>query len=280
MATKKIKRAVEIPIDDFPSHPPEFEQESESEIATGSDAESSAAPTSIPAAPPRIGEIDKEKVLGFIEEFLDTLTFTRVGLIALLTVITLSLFALYENRSNIIAVIVEPIPKITSSEIPVWELSEKSKQSLQKFAIETDVAFISIADVDLQKNRKKSKYNFIDDPSIKLEPAISQALALPQAMFDYDPKNTDQMVAVLTNEFRCDAYRDTVYFRYAPELAEKLPLVCRMAVPPFVGQFVGFVSVILNRNMTRLELDTIRLEISRIAVEIYLRDVIKKPSVH
>ena len=106
-----------------------------------------------------------------------------------------------------------------------------------------------------------------------------RALGLPQAVFDYDAKNTTQMVAILSNEFKCDPYKDTIYFRYAPELENNLPTVCRLAIPPFVGQFVGFITVGMSKEMTKQELDSIRLEVSRIAVEIYLNDVIKKPAV-
>jgi hypothetical protein len=58
-----------------------------------------------------------------------------------------------------------------------------------------------------------------------------------------------------------------------------MPAVCRLAIPPFVGQFVGMVTVGLSKQVTKQEMDTIRLEVSRLAVEIYLSDVVKKQPV-
>jgi len=205
------------------------------------------------------------------------LTFKRVSLIALLTTIGLILFSGFENRQLVIDHFAAPVVAADTIPSSDWVLSDVSKQALQHLALTTSVTFVAVTDVDLKKNRKLIRYYYIDNPTIKLLPANLQALGLPQAVFDYDAKNTAQMVAILSNEFRCDVYQDTVYYRYAPELAEKIPTVCRIAIPPFVGQFVGFLTVGLDKQPTKQELDTIRLEVSRIAVEIYLNDVVKKP---
>jgi hypothetical protein len=263
---------------DIPTHPPEPD-------ASDAPTPSTPPPTPVPAPSPApqtggtiLGEpLDKEKVLGFIETLIDTLTFRRVFLIALLTLITLFLNTLFENRKDIVAKFTGSKPAVVEDNITNWTLSEPSKAALVNLAKTTDVTFISVTDVDLKKNRRVIRYYYLGDPSIKLEPSMLQALALPNPVFDYDPKNTAQMVAVLSNEFRCDPYRDTINYRFAPQFAEKLPTVCRLAVPPFVGQFVGFITIATNRVMTKEELNTIRLEVSRIAVEIYLNDVIKKP---
>jgi uncharacterized membrane protein len=239
-----------------------------------------AAPSPTTPGPTILGEpLDKEKVLSFIENLIDTLTFKRVLLIALLTLVGLVLNTVFENRKQIVDKFIDPKPaKTEDAAITNWVLSDSSKASLINLAKTTNVTFISITDVDLKKNRRAVKYYYLDDPTIKINPSALQALSLPNAVFDFDPKNTAQMVAVLSNEFRCDAYRDTINYRYAPELADRLPTVCRLAVPPFVGQFVGFITIATDRIMSKDELNTIRLEVSRLAVEIYLNDVVRKPA--
>ena len=295
MATKKPKNPkedLELPttppeVEELPTHPPEVEEPSEKKPEKAEKPEKGDDPAPAPPPKPRppddgvddTEKLDKGKLLAFIEDIIDNLTFQRVALIALLVVIGLGLYAIFENRNNLINRLIEPPAQTVPVGLPVWELSERSKAALQSFAKTTEVAFVAVSDVDLQKNRRTVRYYYIDDvANIQLSTTALQAMGLPQAVFDYDAKNTAQMVSVLSNEFRCDAYKDTIYFRYAPELVEKLPLVCRLAIPPFVGQFVGFLTVATNRNLTRTELDTIRLEASRIAVEIYMNDVVKKPA--
>lgn len=288
-----------VPItDDIPTHPPEHGEEvlvpeTHEEVLVPESDEPLGhrpvpkpvprpAPTPAPPVPPSgpvLNErVDKEKMLGFLEDIIDTLTFKRVLLIGLLTVIALVLNAVFENRKAIVDTFVQPKTVAAEETVTGWTLSEGSKKSLQNLALTTNVTFVSITDVDLKKNRRVIKYYYLDDPTIKIDPASLQSLALPNPVFDYDPKNTAQMVAVLSNEFRCDPYRDTLNYRFAPYLAPRIPTVCRLAVPPFVGQFVGFITVGMDREMNREELNTIRLEVSRIAVEIYLNDVIKKPT--
>lgn len=291
----------DITADDIPSHPPEIDDEElvddEPLDDTPTDVELPAEkpsnvpnrpgpnrpqPPAPPAAPPKPpGEpIDKEKVIGFIESIISTLTFKTVALVALLVGVGLIIFGLYENRGDIVTKITTPntpvVEQPTQILAPDWVLSESSKQSLVNLAKATNVGMVILADVDLKKNRRTVRYYYLEDPAIVLEPAATQALALPLPVFDYDAKNTEQMVAILSNDFRCDKWADTVYNRFAPELGEKFPTVCRLAVPPFVGMFVGFITVGISGDPRESDLETIRLEVSRIAVEIYMNDATKK----
>ena len=261
---KKVKAEVTV---DIPTHPPELEEE------LPKDAELPEPPTEVPDAPevpdepgtelpelPKEPEVpkepifDREGVIAFIESLIDTLTFKRVALIALMTIIGLVIFSLYENRNNIVERVTttKPPPSVELSN--AWVLSNLNKVGLQSLAKTTGITLVLVSEVDLRKNTQKIKYTYLDDTTIVLEPELTQAFTLPYPLFDLDPKNTAQMVAVLNNEFRCDAFTDTYFFRITPSLGLKLPQVCRMAIPPFAGQFVGFVNIFLNRSMTRQEL--------------------------
>ena len=105
---------------------------------------------------------------------------------------------------------------------------------------------------------------------------INSEVQVVHTIFDYDPKNTAQMVSVLANEFRCDPFQDTIYHKVIPKAGEHIGTICRVAIPPFVGKFIGFLSIGLPHTISKPELDSIRLELSRVAVEIYLRDIEKK----
>lgn len=269
-----VEEVEEIPEEELPTHPPEPEEApTDTDLPPITDSEVPAPPTE--EEPEE--KLDKEKLLSFIEDIIDVLSFKRVGLVALLVVIGIILYSVYENRAAILGQVTGPRVTPQDQIVTDWALSNPSKASLQALARTTDVSYVAIVEVDLKLNRRVVTYYYIDDPEIRPSQNALTALGLPQVLFDYDAKNTAQMVSVLSNEFRCDPYTDTVLFRYAPELAEKLPTVCRIAIPPFVGQFVGFISIATGKPMTRAELESIRLEMSRLAVEIYFNDVIKRP---
>ncbi|WP_407305654.1 hypothetical protein [Acinetobacter sp.] len=234
------------------------------------------APATPKASP--LANVDKEKLLSFLSDMIDTLNFKRVALVALLTSICLIFFSLYENREAIVIKFTSPVTSlpIDAPIIKSWVLSDASKGQLQALAKSTKIGFVIISDVDLKKNRRTVRYSYLKDPSIVLSPAAKLALGLPLPVFDYDPGNTEQMVATLSNEFRCDPYKTTIYYRHAPELSENFQTVCRLAIPPFVGQFIGFLTVGISGDTSSAELDSIRLEVSRIAVDIYYNDVMRQ----
>lgn len=222
--------------------------------------------------------MDKENFISTLEELTETLNFRRVVLITLLLIISIFLFIGFDNREIVFS-------KVFQSRIeggkPVdeWTLSDKSKNSLIQLTKVAPISYVGIIDVDLKKNRRSLKYRYINNSELQSILEKHNSSLLPQAVFDYDAKNTQQMVSILSNEFSCAKTQDTVFFRWFPEVVKTMPSICRLAIPPFVGQFVGFVVIGINQQISKSEMDSIRLEVSRIAVEIYLRDVIKKSKI-
>ena len=220
--------------------------------------------------------MDKEKIIEFLEEMIDALTFRRVALLALLATIVITLVAAFENRSAIFATVHQKTREQTSV---TWVLSDESKnQMIALTAPEKSlVGIIFLSDVDLKKNRRTPKFLYIKDKddSAKILSVVSKLL--PQALFDYDSKNTEQMVAMLNNEFMCVSTTETHLVRFFPDLSTKYPIACRMAVPPFLGEFAGYITACLTRKPTAAEYDALKIEMNRIAIETYLRDIANKP---
>lgn len=223
-----------------------------------------------------VNQVDGEKVLSFIEEMIDVLNLKRVLLMAVLILASLALFSIWENRDSIFTLAIQPRSTVAATHN--WVLSEGSKKQLQDLAAGTHIGGVLISDVDLKRNRRTVRWAWWKDTTFKLPGDAQQAMALPQAVFDYDARNTEQMVSILSNEFRCDPYRQTIYFRIAPELVDMFPMICRIAVPPFTSSFVGFLSVGVTTIPSVSEQQTIKLEMSRIAIDIYNNDVMGKES--
>lgn len=218
--------------------------------------------------------MDKEKIAAFLEGLIDSLTFTRVALLALLASIVISLLSVYENRTAIFS---EFFKKARPDVVLRWDLSNESKAQLKNLTANDLIGAISFVDVDLKKNRRLTKFFFLDDPA---DMAVAEKVItneLPQALFDYDKVNTAQMVAMLNNEFLCVPTATTTNVKLFPTLISKYPVQCRLAVPPFFGEFAGYVAVFLRRQPEPNEVDGIRIELNRLAIEIYLRDIAKKP---
>ena len=229
----------------------------------------------------KLNDSQKEALIGFIEYLIETLTLKRVALLALLGLLSLFLFFMYENRVPIIQKTMTYLTShvVQQDDTPVgWVLSDKTKDSLGTLLNTGVIDLVMVSEVDLKRNSRNVRYaNF--GQKLKNNPdyeALVARMSRPHSVFDYDSKNTAQMVAVLANEFRCDNFTDTAMHSTSPSVAADITTICRLAIPPFVGTFVGFITVGLNQKLTQAELDSVRLDLSRIAVEIYLTDVVKK----
>ena len=220
--------------------------------------------------------MDKEKIIAFLEEMIDALTFRRVALLALLATIAITLVAVFENRAAVFAAVYKQTEEQTSV---TWSLSDESKNQLIALTAPEKnlVGVVVLKDVDLKKNRRAPKFFFAKDKSDNDKALGIFSKLLPQALFDYDAKNTEQMVAMLNNEFKCVPTTETYYIRILPEFAVKYPMSCRIAVPPFFGEFAGYITTSLTRKPTAAEYDSLKIELNRLAIEIYLRDIAKKP---
>ena len=211
----------------------------------------------------------------WIQDFADRLTIKRIITVLLTGFLITFLTLIFENRDLVFQ---EVYASATGRDQPSgWEVSKTTQDQLIGLVKRAPlVKLVMVTEVDLQKNRRIVRFWHLDDPDESAVRAKSATL-LPQAVFDYDPKNTQQMVAILNNEFVCSRFQDTVYQRFFPDLNKRMPVICRVAIPPFYGRFVGILTIGLNAAPTKEEQDSIRIEASRIAVEVYLRDVVKKP---
>lgn len=236
-------------------------------------------PTPEPAAKPVSdpkAKMTKEEVVGFLNDMIDALTWKRVGLLSLLAACVISLLVVFENRTTLFNKIVDPLP-VEAMTIP-WELSDASKGELLNLTHSQPIlGGVVVMEVNLKKNRSTIKFWDVKDPALRAEATKIAATILPQAFFrSEDRKNNDQMLSVLNNQFSCVKVEDTTYVRFVPDSVKTLPYVCRLAVPPFAGQFAGFVALFLTRAPSPADVDSLKIELTRISIEMYLRDIDKR----
>ena len=215
--------------------------------------------------------MSKEEIVAFLNDMIDALTWKRAGLLLLFGLLTILMLMLFENRTTIFNKLVDPVP-VESLVVP-WEVSAASKKELTDLTKHPLVGGVMLTEVDLKKNRRITKFWHVNDPSFRAEANQIISTLLPQAFFDTDSKNNEQMLAVLNNQFTCTPAEDTVFVRFFPDIQKRLPTVCRLAVPPFSGHFAGMVTILLTKQPSQADVDSLKIEITRVSVEMYLRDI-------
>jgi hypothetical protein len=182
---------------------------------------------------------------------------------------------LYDNRSWIFN---SAISEVRAEHRQTWVIGDESKRQINNFFnLSSDVALVSVTSVNLKQNRRRPEFFIFRDP-IKQQIATERAskILLSQPVFDYNHTNTRHMVRIIGNEFTCIPFKDAYYSKFVIEFEKDIPTMCFLSIPPYPGQFFGYIGVGLKRPLSYNELEAIRIEMSRLSVDIFLRDIAKK----
>lgn len=148
-------------------------------------------------------------------------------------------------------------------------ISSKSKAQLTGIVLNSNIIkLIMIAEIDTDNNQRFTRWLFAKD-ALAGKIRSNDKLMLPLPMFNSDPKNTQQMISVLNNEFICTPFIDTIHYTRIVTLSPPLTTICQMAIPlPRLGMFGGIITVGLKAVPTKDEQDALKLEVLRIAIEL------------
>jgi hypothetical protein len=210
------------------------------------------------------------EVLQALQDLTDKLTWRRILTAFLTGLIALVLFTGYEHRGTVVKYIFRDVDIYQD-----WGVSTSTGLQLRGLVEQNSlVSMIFVEKVDLQKNRRVPKYWFLNNAQEEFNKQMQEHL--PDAAFDDDSASVQQLIGVLNNEFVCVKFESTPLSHTHPKLKTVTPVVCSIAVPPFYGRMLGILTIGLAQTPTPQEHAAIRLEATRLAVEIYLHDIAKR----
>lgn len=208
-----------------------------------------------------------------ILRLMDTFTFWKIVIAFFTGLFILCMIGLWDNRTLIVNQLIS-----SSSKLQAWEVSDKTKTSIkEEVDRHPNVAWIVVTEMDLGANLKKFKFWYDEDQEVLQKNMYKLEQGPNHQIFDFDKQHTSQMVSVLQNEFVCNKFEETSFENYAPQLKTQTDYICRIAIPPFYGRFVGVLTIGVKGPIT----DDVRFSVksiaANIAATIYWRDVIKLP---
>lgn len=218
-------------------------------------------------------KMSKEEWIAVFNDIIDALTWKRFGLLALFTILAVAGVMLFDSRTTIFNRLFDTTP--VERQTLAWDVSEETKQQLIQFATTRNIGGVLLTEVNLVKNSRNIKFWHTNDSAFKQQVITVVSTLLSPAFFDYDTNNTKQMLALLDSKFICNPSQDTVFIRSFPDIQTTHPVICRIAVPPFRGKFAGIFTVLLTKTPTQSEIDSLKIEVTQISIEMYLRDLQK-----
>lgn len=211
-----------------------------------------------------------------LASFISWLTPRRMLLITAFFLTLIVSLTLFEQRNLIFskigdgAVVIETPPKI--------RIAESVADDIITFVDgNKKVVFFSLVSSSIRLNQSEIVYFYTDNPVLReLHLASLKDSGSSFPIFTSIQGENAQMVSALNGEFACYKYEETFKNRSLPQGASIAPYVCNISLPPYYGEFSGFITFGLIDAPTAAEIDALRLVGTRISTEIYTRNFKRK----
>lgn len=220
------------------------------------------------------------KVLPFIPgvlKIMDSIKFRTIFVSVFIAFLSVVLYTSWCERDVIVMQMLALAQPTTIT--AKWKVSEDTVAMVKKEVDEHAlVTWVSIHEFDLGANLKTLKHWYDENPELSRQLTYKINTTAKNQIFDFDPIYTTQMVSILQNDFVCAPFADTQLAHSIPELAQQTKMICRIAIPPFYGRFVGILSIGINSDhITDADRFEIKSMAANISTTIYWRDVVKIP---
>jgi hypothetical protein len=85
-------------------------------------------------------------------------------------------------------------------------------------------------------------------------------------LFNDSPENNKKIVSLINGEFICSKFNTTLTYKYAPDA--NVDTVCSFAVPPYYGQFRGWILVYLKNAPDSADLDEVKIIVRELSYKL------------
>lgn len=212
------------------------------------------------------------KHLSVAAKIIAWLSLKKVFLLGLTALGGIVMYTAYEQRSQVIEVFAKNGPKTNFTVSTV--LQDRIKATVMTNPLITTVTVLA---ADLKLNERDIVYRFSDSAvANELWEKQFKERGTRQPIFTKDPENNAQMVSVVNGEFTCHSFAKTLNQNLVPEAAKITPVICRVSLPPYYGDFAGYLTLSLSRVPTEVEEDELQLEAKRLANEIFFKNIINR----
>jgi len=217
----------------------------------------------------------QDRLFSLAAKVVRVISLKNVAVWTLAALVGLVGYTIFEQRTLVVNYILKG-PEAATPATTSFNVSDTSKTRIKQIVDENELVIaITILNADIRNNRRIPIYWYSDDAQVmkQLDSSFSGRYGgIP--LFTSDEKNNENIVGVINGEFACATYEDGGNSALFPNLGSRFPYVCRASLPPYYGQFSGYVTIALNRVPVQTELDALKAETLNISTEIYFRDVL------
>ena len=204
-------------------------------------------------------------LLPHVKRILQWITLKRVVMLGLGSIVWIVSLTLFENRDKLIQTSSNPLINKDYVELKVARDSEAFiKQVVQRHDA---VSFMMVVSANIARNQRTISYFHTDDPVIQVdvEEFISKNGRSAPLLGTSDSVNA-AIIRAINGDFACYESAESLI---VPKLNRSIARICRISIPPYYGQFSGYLTFGLTKDLTQEQLITLRREAVEITSNIY-----------
>lgn len=208
-----------------------------------------------------------ETLLPHLKKVLSWITLKRVVMLGLGSIVWIFSLTLFENRATLYDAITHKngLNKVQTTNLKISDSVMKKIKS----AADThpEVNFIMVVGASIPLNQRELVYWYTNVPQIELD--IQDHLKSEGAISVLLGRDEEANVAIIRSingEFAC---YDNTKSLIVKSLNAGTKKVCRVSIPPYYGQFSGYLAFGISKDITPEQLAVLRHDAVQITSEIY-----------
>lgn len=207
-----------------------------------------------------------ETLLPHLKKILVWITLKRIIMLGLGSIVWIFSLTLFENRVLLFDAIndVTKIPHETTNLKLSDAIIKKMKTTVD---IHPEVSFVMVVGASIARNQRELIYSYTNSPQIELE--IQDFLRSNGPVSVLLSRNEESNVAIIraiNGEFACFDSASSIMVSSLNHIVKK---ICRISVPPYYGQFSGYLAFGITNDITPEQLAVLRHDVVEITSEIY-----------
>ena len=186
-------------------------------------------------------DYDVNQIIKDIRSITRALSLTRILKVCFLMFLSLIIVIVFERRSEILSKLLEPIIVENTQPIPTsLMLTNFHINSLEKILQSfPGVNGVVVVSVNLRENTKNIIFKSIDKKLISFLDSIPESLPL----FTNNGELNNRTVYLLSGEIHCMNSSKNNLGALVANLEQVMPFSCALPIPPFYGDFSGWIFV-------------------------------------
>lgn len=174
------------------------------------------------------------------------------------------LWVLLVTMVSILALGLFSITKMKEKKTSILIVSKETREKIDDIVDRKEIfSGIQVVGVDYRRNIREDEYVSIGDTVVnQIYLAYRNNRIAETPLFTKEKIINDRIIRLLSGEFVCVPYTDSLAYRYAPAASAVIEHICALGIPPHsYGDLKGIITIYINKVPTADE----KLEIFNIA---------------